>query len=71
MYRWTTQTTSYWGSPSGATYKVVKHGVEWAGFRYGSGGKWFKICSGMSKTEAQEKCEAHEKGDKKQRVRWL
>lgn len=57
---WTTKTTSYWGSPSGATYKVVKSGVLWNAFKYSGVGKWHKISTCSSKTEAQQSSERYE-----------
>lgn len=57
---WIAKYISYWGAPSGATYKVVKQGIFWIGYRYAANGDWFEICKEPSRAEAQEKCEAHE-----------
>ena len=62
---WTTKTTSYWGSPSGATYKVVKSGMLWDAYKYNRNDKWDKIFTGESKTEAQQKSESHDSIKKK------
>ncbi len=61
MYNWTTKVTSYWGTSSGATYKVVKRTDSlWECFKYSSGGEWYKVAEADSKTAGQQKCEEHE-----------
>ena len=58
---WTTKVTSYWGSPLGATYKVVKRTDElWECLRYSSNYNWIKIAKADSKTIGQEMCEEYE-----------